>query len=89
MPTPVEGNEAEVGSTSESGASLPTTGKMKEISMNALGKMSLKAYPCVPAARNKPLMQKLRKLVEQEFMDPLIVKFRFGSMDPAPGKVFA
>ena len=84
--TPDDGRE-EVGSKSESAASRHTTRKLKEVSMKELERISVKAYPNVRAVMNIPLMQKIGNVLEQEFLDALVEKLRFGKVDPAACKV--
>ena len=86
-PTPIEVRLEEVGSSSESEASLPAKGKTKEILMQELSKISIKADPNVPSVMNIPLMQKIRNVLRQEDLDMLTVKVRFGNIDLAAWKV--
>ena len=87
LPRPSEARVEDVISTSDSEVSLPTTSKLKEISVNELRKISTKLYPNVPTVMNIPLMQKIRDVLGQEFLDALVVKFRFGNIDPEAWKV--
>ena len=47
----------------------------------------MKAYHNLRAIMNNPLLAKARNLIEQEFLDPVIVKLGFGNVSPAGLKV--
>ena len=55
--------------------------------MTQLAQISMKAYPNVPAVMNISLMQKIRNVIAQDVLHALVVKLRFGYIDPPAWKL--
>ena len=84
--TPIAAPE-EVSSPSDLELSLATAPKLKEIPMEELNSAAVTPYPDMAEVMNIPLMQKIGNVLEQEFLDALVEKLRFGKVDPAAWKV--
>ena len=55
--------------------------------MQELSKISTKAYPNVLSVMPNPFKQMKRSVLRQEELGPLLVKVRFGHIDPAAWNV--
>lgn len=53
-----------------------------DISMAELSQMATKPYPNVRSVMNIPMLQKIRMVLRQGFLDGLSVSYQFGKVDP-------